>query len=245
MNIGAQLWLFQSILDESEMAATLATLKDAGYDCIESMFGRPPQSLETLNQIGMSCYATHTSLSARKDPAEGIQFCHRIGAKVVCISGLLEWNERTADDYRRSAAALNTLGAQLREVGLSLQYHNHDFEFELVEGESTGMDLLISTLDPNAVSLCFDAGWARYAGADPVQFLLRHKQIVTTLHLRDFKGKTSVALGDGDHDLKSIFDALPSLPALNAIMVEQDPGTSDPVGDMVKSRKLLADSNVA
>ena len=240
MRIGAQLWLFHTVLDECEMDGILSRLGEAGYDCVETVFGKPPSSREILDRVGMACYATHFALSSKTEVGEIVDYCHRMGAKVACVSGLLEWNERTADDYRRSVEALNSLGRQLRDQGISLQYHNHDFEFDRFEDGGTMMDFLVSNFDPKEVSLCFDAGWAAKAGHDPVEFMLRHWEIIQTLHLRDFKGATSVPLGQGDLDLKATLDSLPQLPALGAVMVEQDPGTPDPVGDLIQSRKYLS-----
>ena len=165
-----------------------------------------------------------------------------MGTNVVCVSGLLEWNDRTGEDYRRSAEAMNALGRRFRNEGLSLQYHNHDFEFDLVEDDVTGFDILLSNVDYEAVSLCFDAGWATRAGQNPVEFILRHQEIIRTIHLRDFQDGTSVSLGQGDLDLNSTLEILTKLTKLGAVMVEEDPGTSDPVGDMIKSRTYLVEA---
>ena len=224
------------------MDSILSQLGEAGYGCVETMFGKPPCHRAMVDRIGMSCYSTHVALATVNDGSDVIQYCHQMGANTVCISGLLQWNERTADDYRRSASALNSLGKQLLAEGLSLQYHNHDFEFEKVDGLTTGMDLLLAGLDSEVISLCFDAGWATKAGHDAVVFMLQHKERIGTVHLRDFKGSISVPLGRGDLDLKSMVDVLPKLPTLQAVMVEQDPGTADPVGDMIQSLIYLGDA---
>ena len=171
MQIGAQLWLFHALIDEDSMETILTHLKAADYACIETMYGKPPQHRSVLDRLGLQCYATHIALCAMPEEAELVNFARRMGAETICVSGLLRWQERDADDYRRSAEALNVCGRRLRSEGLALAYHNHDFEFASVEGASTGMDLLLSGLDPEAASLCFDAGWAARAGHDPVAFL--------------------------------------------------------------------------
>ena len=45
-----------------------------------------------------------------------------------------------------------------------------------------------------------------------------------------------------DLDLKSMAEVLPNLPTVRAVMVEQDPGTVDPVGDMRQSLIYLGDT---
>jgi sugar phosphate isomerase/epimerase len=239
MQIGAQLWLFHALQDEDSMETVLTHLKAADYDCVETMYGKPPQNRSVLDRLDLKCYATHIALCTMPEGAELANFAHRMGAGTLCVSGLLRWQEREADDYRRSAEALNVWGRRLQSEGLALAYHNHDFEFAEVEGAATGMDLLLSGLDPKAVSLCFDAGWAARAGHDPVAFLLKHAAHIGTLHLRDFRGMESVPLGAGDLDLSSLLAALPHLPNLQALLVEQDPGTTTPTADMAASRSFL------
>ncbi len=222
------------------MGGVLAQLKEAGYACVETMFGRPPQRRAALDRLHLRCYAVHVALSAMPPEAELIDFTQGMGAETVCVSGLLRWEERAADDYRRAGEALNVWGQRLQNNGLALHYHNHDFEFAVVEGGATGMDLLLSRLDPGLVSLCFDAGWAFRAGHDLVRFAAQHASRIRTAHLRDFRGANSVPLGAGDIDLPGIVSALAALPHLQAMLVEQDPATETPVEDMAVSRRFLS-----
>ena len=239
MQIGAQLWLFHALLDEDSMETILTHLKAAGYACVETMYGKPPQNRSVLDRLDLTCCATHIALCTMPEGAKLADFARRIGTETICVSGLLRWQEREADDYRRSAEALNVWGRRLKSEGLALAYHNHDFEFAGVEGAATGMDLLLSGLDPEVVSLCFDAGWAERAGHDSADFLRQHPAHIRMLHLRDFRSAQSVPLGAGDLDLSSVLTTLPSLPNLQAILVEQDPGTTTPAEDMAESRRFL------
>ena len=239
MQIGAQLWLFHTVMEDDVMTSILTQLRDAKYDYVETMYGKPPQNRAVLDSIGLRCYATHVALSAMPPRAELVDFAHRMGAETVCVSGLVRWNERTADDYRRGAAALNEWGARLQEDGLALHYHNHEFEFDAVEGAKTGMEMLLSDLDPSLVWLCFDAGWTSRSGHDPITFAAQYAQRIQTVHLRDFRGTQSVPLGAGDLDLTRIVPPLFALPQVQAILIEQDPATETPVADMADSRRFL------
>lgn len=209
---GAQLWLLHSLVDEDAMEAVLTQLKAAGYTCVETMYGKPLQHRAVLDRIGLRCYATHIALSAMPPGAEVADFAHRLGAETICVSGLLRWQERAADDYRRGAEALNAWGARFHQERLALHYHNHDFEFAAVEATLTGMEILLSQLDPALVSLCFDGGWAVRAGQDPLEFATKNGSRIKTLHVRDFRGTQSVPLGAGDMDLSHIIPRLVALP---------------------------------
>ncbi len=110
-----------------------------------------------------------------------------------------------------------------------------------MDGEQTAMDLLLLELDPEAVTLCFDAGWAERAGQNAAEFLANYGQRVHFLHLRDFHGAQSVPLGQGDIDLAAQIALLPHLPNLEYLVVEQDP-SADPLADMQASRRYLRDT---
>lgn len=100
------------------------------------------------------------------------------------------------------------------------------------------MDLLISELDPDAVSLCFDSGWAEQGGQSATEFMAKHGQRIRMLHLRDFCGAQSVPLGHGDNDLAAQIALLSHLPNLEYLVVEQDPSPT-PLEDMQTSRRYL------
>jgi sugar phosphate isomerase/epimerase len=241
--VGAQLWVFTQEPDlEARMGALLPALAQAGYDAIEGMLGHPPTALEQVEGAGLRYLAMHAGLPALIESGDAVDHALAMGATDVCASGLLRWEERSAADYEAAVPVLNALGARLRGLGLRLWYHNHEFELDQVVGERTGMDLLLAGLDPTAVGLCFDAGWAWLMGVDAPGFLRAHAERVGLIHLRDFRGRESVALGRGEMDLAAIVEVLPRLPRLRAVFVEQDPTTGDPLADMVASRAHLREA---
>ncbi len=240
MFIAAQLYIFSRLPDqEGRIDGILEALAGAGYQAVEGMLKLPPQEPGVLERHGLRYLAPHLTPGDLKQLDKVSAFCRRMGATHVCSSGLLDWNSRGADDYRRSASALNELGRKLRGEGIQLLYHNHEFEFERVEGRRTGMDLLLELLDFSSVRLCLDLGWLCVAGADPARFLREHGGKVGFVHLRDFKAKESVPLGRGDIDLRNIMAGLRELPRLEALVVEQDPTSADPLGDMIESRRYI------
>jgi sugar phosphate isomerase/epimerase len=241
MWIAAQLYIFSKQPDQAQrIDGVLSALAGAGYQAIEGMYRLPPQEPGVLARHGLRYVAPHLTPRELNPLDTATAFCRSMGATHICSSGLLEWNQRSPDDYRRSTAALNELGRRLRGEGIHLLYHNHEFEFEKVDGTKTGMDLLLANLDVDAVRLCLDLGWLWIAGADPVRFLREHGEKIGAVHLRDFKGKESVALGRGDIDLASVVAEVRKWPRLEVLAVEQDPTTPDPLGDMLTSRQFLA-----
>ena len=239
MKIAAQLWIFSQTPDwDAQAADALRELAEAGYESVEGLYGKAPYDGETTRNAGIAYGAAHLTPSNLEPLEPLLDFLSVMGAGHVCSSGPLQWRGRTADDYRKTAEFLNMMGRRLRERGIRLHYHNHEFEFEEVEGEQMGMDLLLAELDPNSVTLCFDAGWAERAGQNAADFLREQGARVGFLHLRDFRGPQSVPLGRGDLDLAAQIALLPTLLNLQYLVVEQDP-SENPLEDMRISRAYL------
>lgn len=64
-------------------------------------------------------------------------------------------------------------------------YHNHDFEFKKINGE-TILDKLYKEVPSDFLQPEFDTCWIHYAGNNPVEYLKGYKGRVKVLHLKDF-----------------------------------------------------------
>ena len=237
--LAAQLYIFRDRYDlHTDLREILQSLMESGYGAVEGFDGQPA-GREALDEQGLGFVGPHLVLSALASPDAIITDTLRAGGRDVVSSGLLEWDKRGADEYRAAAEALNTAGKLLREHGLFLHYHNHDFEFEVVSEGKTGCDLLLEGLAPEAVTLCVDTGWVWRAGIEPVEFLRQQRDKIGMVHLRDWRAGRSVALGQGEMDLAPIVQELAHLPNLRWTVVEQDPDSEDPARDMRDSRAFL------
>jgi sugar phosphate isomerase/epimerase len=142
----------------------------------------------------------------------------------------------TLDDYKWSAEQFNKVGEQVKQAGLQLAYHNHNFEFKKFEGGVTGYDEFLHLTDPGLVKLEMDCGWVTVAGHDPVAYLNKFPDRYKLLHIKDFKkgftpthslGQTGdnapvpTELGRGGIDYSKIFAA--SKGHIDSLFVEQEP----------------------
>jgi sugar phosphate isomerase/epimerase len=76
------------------------------------------------------------------------------------------------------------LGARVRDAGLRLAYHNHDFELSEVEGR-TGLAWLLDAAEPAALDVELDLAWVARAGGDPAATLRRWGDRTRLLHVKD------------------------------------------------------------
>jgi sugar phosphate isomerase/epimerase len=158
-----------------------------------------------LDTNGLSSPAAHIPWSAVRDNLEGeIERAVGIGQRYIVIPYLQE-NERTLDHYKRLVDTLNTAGEACRDAGLKMAYHNHNFEFEAVDGVLP-YDMLLSQTDPELVDMELDLFWISYAGVDPLPYLKQHAGRFTMLHVKDLTAdRKMAAVGEGAIDFAAIF----------------------------------------
>jgi len=149
---------------------------------------------------------------------------------------------------RLQAAAMDKLGRQLKAMGLTLAYHNHDIELRNAAREFHHM--MVGT-DPAYVTLCLDAHWI-YRGAGNSQVALfdvvkLYGSRITELHLRQSKdGIWAETMCDGDIDYPALAKRLLEIGIRPHIVLEQavekgTPKTMTPLEAFTRSSQYTRD----
>ncbi len=188
--VGLQLY---SVRDEMEkdFYGTLKKVKEAGYDYVEfaGYFGHTAEEVKKiLDELELICISVHQGpdLFIEKGQ-EAVDFLKIIGAKYCAIPwyGIENYENGNFDS---TIAMFEKVGKLLAENKIKLTYHNHDFEFRTLDGEFI-LEKIYAAL-PGLIEGEVDTCWVKYAGVDPVQFILKYSGQMKTLHLKDFTCKT-------------------------------------------------------
>ena len=157
-----------------------------------------------------------------------------IGTKIIVTNpSPIQWGgPQNKDDgqLKMQATALEKLGRQLKAMGLTLSYHNHDIELRNAAREFHHM--MLGT-DPAYVTLCLDAHWIyRGAGNSAVALfdvLKLYGPRITELHLRQSKDNIwTETFGDGDIDYLALARYLLDIGVKPHIVLEQAVETGSP-----------------
>ena len=134
------------------------------------------------------------------------QAAARVGTRIIVTNpSPLRWGgaeDKSDGQLECQAAAMNTLGKELRGLGMVLAYHNHDVELRQAAREFHHM--MVGT-DPGLVGLCLDAHWI-YRGAGNSSIALfdvirLYGPRICELHLRQSRDQVwTESLEDGDID---------------------------------------------
>lgn len=141
------------------------------------------------------------------------------------------------DDYREVAEQFNEMGEACRDAGLQFGYHNHDFEFETMEG-TTPMDIILEETDPELVVIEMDIYWWIDGGADPLAYIERYPGRFPLCHVKDRTADGEmVDVGDGAIDFAAIFERSDEA-GLEHYFVEHDE-PEDPMETVQRSYEYL------
>ncbi len=94
------------------------------------------------------------------------------GCAYIAVPYLEEACRPGHDGFSDVIAALPKLGEAAGRAGLTLLYHNHDFEFTKVEGQY-GLDLMYQRVPASLLQTELDTCWINVAGEDPAAYLAK------------------------------------------------------------------------
>jgi sugar phosphate isomerase/epimerase len=238
--LGLQLY---TVRDQArtDLDGTLAALGAIGYDEVEfaGLHGHPAASVrDMLERAGLRAPAGHVSLEDlerrfNQVTTDALTLGHR-----YLIVPWLDQKWRSTDGYRAIAGDLNRLGAALRDRGLGLGYHNHQFEFIALPEGGTGYERLLGDTRPDLVTFELDLFWARDGGADSLQLFQRYHDRFRLVHIKDRAADGSqVTVGRGTMDWPALLTAARRA-GVEHWIIEQD-NAADPMAFARESREFV------
>lgn len=243
--VAVQMYTLRNDLD-SDFAGTVAEVAKIGYKTVE-LAGYHGHTAEDVKKIlddnGLSVMSTHVPIETlQSDPQRVIDEHLLLGATYVVVPYI---GNELRGDYRALAAVLNKIGANVAPHGLTVCYHNHDFEFKTENGE-IGYDVLFGAANPNQVKIEMDTFWVTKGGYSPVEYLEKYKGRVPLVHLKDMTPEGDFApVGTGTIDYKTLIPAAEAAGA-ELYVVEQDVCKTDtPLGSIRTSFENLKAMGVA
>jgi sugar phosphate isomerase/epimerase len=245
---------------QEDFVGVLKKVADIGYKAVEPAGFwnlRPSEFKKIIADLGLKMYSSHSPWAGSNNLGEVMEIASILGLDtVVCGYGPAEFQD--LDAIKRTAEATNKMQEILARNGFTLFQHNHNFEFERIDGKLKYE--IYAELCPN-VKFQMDAFWSTNFGTeDAVEMLKLFADRTILLHVKDGILKQAQAelkvtngtldreielraLGTGELDIKALIANLPD--TVGSIIVELDYCNIDMVTAIEMSYKYMTENGLA
>jgi sugar phosphate isomerase/epimerase len=242
--VGIQLYSLRKELP-TDVKGVIEKIAKAGYKEVETYgfsptggyWGLDPKSFKSLlTANGLTTPSGHFGLddfikSGNKDLLKPyIEGAVAVNNKYFTIAYLGEPLRKSLEDYKKIAGRLNEAAELVKQSGLKLAYHNHDFEFKKYEGGATGYEILLNETDKNLIRFEMDLYWVVRSGNDPVAMFNKYPGRFPMWHVKDMdkaNNGINTEVGSGTIDFKNIYKHAKQA-GLEHLIVEQENFSKDP-----------------
>ena len=192
-NIALQVYSVRGDL-EKDFFGTLRAVKEMGYAGVEfaGLYGNDPELVRSFcEEIGLTPLSAHVSIQDFMADMDGVVDTYaKVGVQYVAIPWLGEEMRPGREGYAAFKESVALISAKLKEKGIILGYHNHDFEIEKLDGEYL-LDIMYRDMSSDVLVTQLDTCWVNVGGENPAAYVAKYAGRIPTVHLKDFRGSKS------------------------------------------------------
>lgn len=194
MKIGLQVYTVRDAADK-DFKGTMEKIKEMGYDGVElaGLHGKTFDEVAAiLKEVGLVAESAHVPYQELiVDPVKTIASYKSIGCKYITIPYMVDEHRPGKPGFNEVVANIAKIGEECKKQGVTLLYHNHDFEFVRVENGQYGLDYLYSEVSAELLQTELDTCWVNVAGENPTEYIKKYAGRCPIVHLKDFVGGKS------------------------------------------------------
>ena len=187
---------FYTVRDEAEkdFFGTLQKIKDMGYEGVEfaGLFGNSPELVrDKCREIGLIPVSAHVPLDEMIADPEGVAKTYSaIGCRFIAVPYVTEERRPGAELFEKTLEDIKDVGAVMNRYGITLCYHNHDFEFKVIDGKY-GLDVIYERVPAELLQTELDVCWVSVGGPVPQEYVLKYSGRAPLVHLKDYVSKSA------------------------------------------------------
>ena len=190
--VGLQVYGLRDLLENTpeQFARVMKEVKAIGYDGVElaGLYGLDPEYItKTLEEIVLIPISAHVPLAELMEDAKGVADTYkRIGVKYIAVPYLPEEYRPDTPGYAVVLEKMEQIGRVMKDNGIKLEYHNHDFEFVRLPDGTFGFDDIYTQIPEDLLKVEPDLCWIKVAGQSPVDYLKKYGPRCEIVHLKDY-----------------------------------------------------------
>lgn len=190
MKIGLQLYTLRKEIFTGDPEEVLRKVAELGYDGVE-WFGTFPgydakKLVEITKKSGLEFFSVHTDINGLKNiNRDDLRTYADAGVRYMPIGWLPEDCIAGGEHFEETLGLIRNFAAAAAEYGISVLYHNHDFDLAKLEDGSVKLDRLYEALPEDILRCELDTCWLYSGGVDTVEYVKKYADRTPILHLKD------------------------------------------------------------
>lgn len=214
-NIALQMYTLRNV---GEADKQFAMAEKAGFRNVE-LVGTHDLDANSMKSLlkknALNVVAAHVQLSALEtDYDNTVSFNKAVNNTHIVVPWIAPADRPDSlQGWKDYAKRLDNMGAKLRHDGMTLAFHNHNFEMKKY-GADTALDIIMKNTQRENLVLELDAAWVSRGGQDPAKIIQHYSGRVYAIHAKDNAGigvrddeMNFAPLGEGLLDWDSILTA--------------------------------------
>lgn len=208
--IGVQLYSVRDALVH-DFEGVVRKVASFGYQGVETAGfpGTTPQAAADLfKSLNLQVPSAHIALPLGEKRDEVLETMRILGAKYLVCPFIPKDEYQTVESTIAVCSRLNEANKVARDAGLTLLYHNHEWEYSPL-GSTYPYKVMQEHLDPT-IGFEIDTYWVKTAGLDPVAVIEELGVRVPLIHIKDgpcARPLPMTAVGEGIMDFPPIIAA--------------------------------------
>ncbi len=245
--LSAQLYTVRNFLQApADAAASLKKIRAIGYRFVEISSLEhisAPEIKTMLDEAGLQVSAIHFDLApllANLD--ECLTQCRIFDTKNIILSMMPEaYAQEGREGFQRFIDETIPLCEKVHAAGLTISYHNHNYEFTRFDGR-LALDWIFESTAAHHLDLEIDTYWIQMGGGNPVAWIRKVAGRMNSVHLKDFTVEMWTPIfaevGQGNLNWSEIIPACHEA-GVEFFVVEQDECRRDPFESLKLSYEFL------
>ena len=179
---------------KADFRGTLEQVKAMGYDGVEfaGLHHRTAAEVKAMcDEVGLVPISAHVPyLDMLADPEGVLGTYAAIGCRYVVVPYLTPEYRPGTENFPSVIENIKMLGGVAKSLGMTLLYHNHEFEFLKLDGKYA-LDVLYDEVPADLLQTELDTCWVNVGGEEPAGYVRKYAGRAPVVHLKDFDGEKS------------------------------------------------------
>jgi sugar phosphate isomerase/epimerase len=192
MKIGIQVFGLRDMLEETpqNFEHVMRQIKEMGYDGVElaGLYGMSPNEVKVvLDKVNLVPISAHVPIVDMLEDAEKVARNYQIiGCRYIAIPYLPEEYRYPKEGYTTFLRGVGKISDIMKKHGLTLLYHNHDFEFQKMSNGNFVLNDIYQQISSDKLQTELDLCWVKVAGEDPSSYMDQYAGRCPIVHYKDF-----------------------------------------------------------